>query len=66
MSQWIADEIIHQGTIRGSLAEAIEYFLRVARYVLRLNNFNTFFQIVSALSKQPACLPSPFYSHGAC
>lgn len=48
---WIADEIIHRGTIQGSIAECIEYFLRVARRALKMNNFNTLFQIVSALSK---------------
>lgn len=47
---WIADEIIHRGTIQGSIAECIEYFLRVARRALKMNNFNTVFQIVSALS----------------
>lgn len=35
------------------MAELIEFFLRVARHALRLNNFNTVFQIVSALSKFP-------------
>ena len=48
---WIADEIIHRGAIQGSIAECIEYFLRVARRALRMNNFNTVFQIVSALSE---------------
>jgi hypothetical protein len=48
---WIADEIIHRGTIQGSIAECIEYFLRVARRALRMNNFNTVFQIISALSQ---------------
>jgi hypothetical protein len=47
---WIADEIIHRGTIQGSIASCIEYFLRVARRAFRMNNFNTVFQIISALS----------------
>mmetsp|Transcript_21518 Transcript_21518/g.31259 ORF Transcript_21518/g.31259 Transcript_21518/m.31259 type:complete len:673 (+) Transcript_21518:37-2055(+) len=47
---WIADEIIHRGTLEGSISACIEYFLRAARHALKLNNFNTVFQIMSALN----------------
>jgi hypothetical protein len=48
---WIADEIISRGTLDSSLADCIEYFIRVARRALRFNNFNTLFEVVSALSE---------------
>lgn len=50
---WIADEIINYGTTTGSVTDCIEYFLRVARSSLKINNYNAAFQIVSAL-----CLPA--------
>lgn len=46
---WIAREIVDYASYIGSTAEAIEYFLRTARSALERNNFNTVFQIVSAL-----------------
>ncbi len=48
---WIAEEVIRYGTAVGSIAECIVYFLNVSRAALRINNFNTAFQIASALSK---------------
>ncbi len=48
---WIAEEVIRYGTSVGSIADCIVYFLRVAQSALKINNFNTAFQIVTALSK---------------
>lgn len=50
---WIAREIINHGKNIGPTHQCIEYFLRVARTCLRINNFNTIFQIVAALGKWP-------------
>lgn len=46
---WIAHEIIDHGAVVGPTHECIEYFLKVAKCCLKLNNFNCVFQIVAAL-----------------
>jgi hypothetical protein len=47
---WVAREIIDYGTHIGSTAECIEYFIRLGREFLKQNNFNSLFQIVTALN----------------
>ncbi len=46
---WVAREVIDYARRVGPAADCIEYFIRVARETLRLNNFCAFFQIVAAL-----------------
>lgn len=47
---WVAREIIDYVRYIGSANEAIEYFLKVSKAVFKLNNFNTNFHIITALS----------------
>lgn len=48
---WIASEIIYYGVFVGPISEALEYFIKVASAVATKNNFNTLFQIISALGE---------------
>eukprot|EP01035_Chromulina_nebulosa_P019698 gene19698-25620_t len=49
MIAWIATEILDFTYQHGSAMTALEYFIRVARSTIKLNNFNTAFQIIMAL-----------------
>jgi len=50
---WVARQVIEYASCYGSTSEAIEYFIRVGRSALQCNNFNTLFEITSALGKPP-------------